>query len=67
MNIGDEVWVDEGDGPGCVEYRGIVESIAANGDLLIRVNSHPIGPGAETGSLRRADPNLVFEVNGQDA
>lgn len=61
VTVGDTVWIDEGDGAGCVEFRGVVENIS--GDLLyVRVNSTPIGPGAASGSLRSAHKDLVFEV-----
>lgn len=62
FNVGDVVWVDEGDGHGCVEYRGKIEEILPTGELKIRVNSHPIGAGAATGELRYAHPDLVYEV-----
>jgi len=59
FKIGDVVWVDEGDNYGCTEYGGVVERIAKDGTLSIRVTSHPIGHGAATGSLRKA---LRFQI-----
>lgn len=62
FKVGDVVWVDEGDGYGCVEYRGKIVEVMASGELKIKVTSTPIGPGAAKDSIRYADPALVFEV-----
>lgn len=60
FKVGDVVWVDEGDGVGCYEYGGTVEAIDPDtGELIVRVETHPILVGVPTGELRATDPDCA--------
>lgn len=53
FNIGDTVYVDEGDSVGCADYSGIVHRVHNDETITVRLTSKRIGPGPQPRTLRR--------------